>query len=190
MSVALKDKERALLEATLSLVNNRGFHDAPMSKIAKLAKVAPATIYLYFENKQDLINRLYLYIKTDFCERAFENYTENLPVEQGFKLIWKNIAHYKITHIQEAMFLSLVDITPMVDDSSKEQGLQHLRPLLDLWKRGQKEGIIKECSPYLLYAYTVNPLSFLVAMHQNNSLELDSLVVEKAYELTWNSIKK
>ena len=29
------DKRKALLDATLYLVNNNGFHDAPMSKIAK-----------------------------------------------------------------------------------------------------------------------------------------------------------
>lgn len=190
MNVGLKDKEKALLDATLSLVNNRGFHDAPMSKIAKLAKVAPATIYLYFENKQDLINRLYLYIKASFCNYAFQNYEKGLSVEQGFKFIWRNIAHYKITHVEEALFLSLCDITPMIDQDIKEQGLAHFQPLLDLWERGQEEGIIKDCSPYLLYAYTVNPLSFLVSMHQNNALKLDDTVVEKAYELTWNSIKK
>ena len=56
-------KRKALLNATLNLVNNNGFHDAPMSKIAKIAEVSPATIYIYFENKQDLINQLYLEIK-------------------------------------------------------------------------------------------------------------------------------
>ena len=50
-------KRKSLLNATLKLVNNNGFHDAPMSKIAKMAAVSPATIYIYFENKQDLINQ-------------------------------------------------------------------------------------------------------------------------------------
>ena len=54
----ITDKKSALLNATLTLVNNHGFHNTPMSKIAKLAGVSPATIYLYFEHKQDLINSL------------------------------------------------------------------------------------------------------------------------------------
>ena len=53
MKEKVSDKYTALLQATLTLVNNHGFHDTPMSKIAKLAGVSPATIYLYFENKQD-----------------------------------------------------------------------------------------------------------------------------------------
>lgn len=186
----LKDKEKALLEATLSLVNNRGFHDAPMSKIAKLANVAPATIYLYFENKQDLINKLYLHIKAEFCENAFRNYSEDMPVQEGIRLIWENIAHYKMKNIAQALFLSLVDVTPMIDESSKEKGLQHLKPLLNLWERGQKEGVIKDCSPYLLYAYTISPLSFLVSVQQNHRFNLTEEIIEKSYELTWDSIKK
>ena len=42
------DKRDALIKATIELVNNSGFHATPMSKIAKMAEVSPATIYLYF----------------------------------------------------------------------------------------------------------------------------------------------
>ena len=68
----ISDKRTALLNATLTLVNNHGFHNTPMSKIAKLAGVAPATIYLYFENKQDLVNKLYLEVKKDFSKEFRE----------------------------------------------------------------------------------------------------------------------
>ncbi|RUT78274.1 TetR/AcrR family transcriptional regulator [Ancylomarina longa] len=65
-----KEKRNTLLKATFSLVNDNGFHDAPMSKIAKMANVSPATIYIYFENKQDLINQLYLKVKISFTDRV------------------------------------------------------------------------------------------------------------------------
>lgn len=45
------DKRLALLKATLSLINNGGIQEASMAKVAKIANVSPATIYLYFENK-------------------------------------------------------------------------------------------------------------------------------------------
>ena len=141
-------KRKALLNATLNLVNNNGFHDAPMSKIAKIAEVSPATIYIYFENKQDLINQLYLEIKASFSEHAFKNYDENEAIKDSFQLIWYNIAHYKLNEVEEASFLSQCDNTPMIDDESRQQGLKHLQPLLDLWERGQQKGVIKLISPY------------------------------------------
>ena len=184
-----KDKYANLLQATLTLVNNRGFHDTPMSKIAKLAGISPATIYLYFENKQDLINKLYLEVKASFCNYAFQGYTVELPVKKGFEVIWYNIADYKLNKIEESMFLSQCDNTPMIDEESIQKGLKHLQPLLDLWERGKKEGIIKSVSPYLLYAYTIYPLSFLLAMHVKGIISIDEKDRLEAFQAAWNSIK-
>lgn len=188
MRSQLKDKERRVLEATLELVNNSGFHAASMSKIAKLAQVAPATIYLYFENKQDLVNKLYLYVKAEMANDAFQNYTQEMSVAEGFKLIWYNIANYKRTHIKEAMFLSICDISPMIDEDSRETGLSYLQPLVDLCIRGQKERVLKDYSLYLIYAFSVNPLSYLISKHQDHALLFDDAVVDQAYEMVWNSI--
>jgi AcrR family transcriptional regulator len=184
------EKRIALLNATLHLVNNNGFHDAPMSKIAKMAGVSPATIYIYFENKQDLINQLYLENKASFSDTAFKNYLPNLPVKKGFELIWRNIANFKLHQVEETNFLSQCDnISTMVDEASRQEGLKNLQPLLDLWERGQKEGIIKSISPYLLYAYTIYPLAFLMAMQQKNDFELTEVNLTEAFELAWNAIK-
>jgi len=178
-------KRIALLNATLHLVNNNGFHDAPMLKIAKMAGVSPATIYIYFENKQDLINQLYLETKASFSDYAFMDYLTNLPVKNGFELIWRNIAQFKIQQVDEAAFLSQCDnISTMVDE-----GLKNLQPLLDLWERGQKEGIIKNISPYLLYAYTIYPLTFLMTMQKRSDFELTEDKLTEAFDSAWDSIK-
>ena len=184
------EKRIALLNATLHLVNNNGFHDAPMSKIAKMADVSPATIYIYFANKQDLINQLYLETKASFSNYAFKDYLPNSPVKNGFELIWRNIAQFKLNQVEEANFLSQCDnIATMVDEESRQEGLKNLQPLLDLWERGQKEGIIKNISPYLLYAYTIYPLAFLMTMEKRNDFELTENHLAEAFELAWNAIK-
>ena len=183
------DKKSALLNATLTLVNNHGFHNAPMAKIAKLAGVSPATIYLYFENKQDLINSLYLEVKKSFSDLAFEGYDETMSVKKGFEMIWFNIAHYKLNSISEANFLSQCDTSPMIDEAIRIEGLKNLQPLLDLWKRGKSEGIIKPISDYVLYAHTIYPLSFLLEMQQRNIFTLDETTKNNLFQVAWDAIK-
>ena len=166
------EKRIALLNATLHLVNNNGFHDAPMSKIAKMAGVSPATIYIYFENKQDLINKLYLETKTSFSDYAFKDYLMNLPVKNGFELIWRNIAQFKIQQVEEAAFLSQCDnISTMVDEASRQEALKNLQPWRDWLERGKTEGIIQNISSYLLYDYRNYPLAFLMTMQKRNDFE-------------------
>jgi AcrR family transcriptional regulator len=184
------DKKRvALLNATLHLINNQGFHDAPMSKIAKMAEMSPATIYIYFENKQDLINQLYLEMKSLFSVFAFKNYSESTCVKESFKQIWFNIAHFKLNHIEEADFLSQCDNTPIIDEEIKREGLKHLQPLLELWERGIREGIIKPISPYLLYAFTIYPLAFLTNKQFKSSCDLTEDKLNEAFNVAWDSIK-
>ena len=184
------EKRDALVKATINLVNNNGFHATPMSKIAKMAKVSPATIYLYFDNKQDLVNKVYLEVKAAYTAYVFKNYSSDISVVKGFEIIWKRIADFKLKDVEEAMFLAQCDNTPMIDEASRQEGLKHLQPLLDLWERGIKEGIIKPLSPYLLYAYTINPLSFLMVMQQRGVFQLNQDYLEDAYRAAWNSIKK
>ncbi|MEO9892985.1 TetR/AcrR family transcriptional regulator [Aurantibacter sp.] len=183
------EKRNALIKATIELVNNNGFHATPMSKIAKMANVSPATIYLYFENKQDLVNQTYVEVKAEYTKYAFETYDENMPIEKGFKLIWKRIADFKLKECESAMFLAQCDNTPMIDEISRQEGIKHLQPLLNLWARGKNEGIIKPISDYLLYAYAINPLSFLMISQKRGAITLDANHIEEAYEAAWSSIK-
>lgn len=183
------DKRNALIKATIELVNNSGFHATPMSKIAKMANVSPATIYLYFENKQDLVNQTYIEVKTKYTDYAFANYNDSLSVEAGFENIWKRIADFKLNEYEQAMFLAQCDNTPMIDEPSLREGIKHLQPLLDLWERGKQEGLIKPVSNYLLYAYAISPLSFLMIAQKRGSFQLDKTQIEEAYQLAWSSIK-
>jgi AcrR family transcriptional regulator len=181
------NKREALVKATIQLVNNNGFHATPMSKIAKMAGVSPGTIYLYFENKQDLVNQVYIEVKSSFTRFAFEDYKESSSIQRDFEKIWKNIARFKLKEIEEAKFLSQCDSTPMIDEPSRKEGLKHLSPLLDLWKRGQEVGLIQKVSPYLLYAFSIYPISFL--LQQRERFEIKPENINEAYEMAWNSIK-
>jgi AcrR family transcriptional regulator len=183
------DKRNALIKATIELVNNNGFHATPMSKIAKMAKVSPATIYLYFENKQDLVNKTYIVVKETYTKYAFATYNSKMSVEKGFEIIWKRIAEFKLKECEYAMFLAQCDNTPMIDEPSRQEGIKHLQPLLDLWERGKQEGIIKPISDYLLYAYAINPLSFLMINQKRGAFKMHKEHIEEAYQSAWNSIK-
>jgi AcrR family transcriptional regulator len=184
-----KDKQAALLKATLTLINNGGIQEASMAKVAKLAKVSPATIYLYFENKQDMINHLYLDVKADFCDVAFKDYEQDWPVKKSFEQIWYNISEFKMNRLEEASLLAQCDNTPMIDEESRKKGLKFLQPLFDLWKRGQNEGIIKNISPYLLYAYTIYPMAFFMNKQNRCNCHFDDTFMKEAFQAAWDSIK-
>ena len=75
-------KYLAIIEAALEAFSEYGYHDCPVSKIARKANVADGTIYLYFANKEEVlisvfqekVNRLIADIEelTGDCANAWE----------------------------------------------------------------------------------------------------------------------
>ena len=59
----VEDKRTAILEATLRLISQYGFHGTAMSKVAKEAGVSAGIIYHYFASKDALIDELYRTLK-------------------------------------------------------------------------------------------------------------------------------
>lgn len=61
------DKQKRIKEATMSLFLKDGINGVSVSKIAREAGVSPATIYVYYENKEDMLGEL-------FSEYAHKSY--------------------------------------------------------------------------------------------------------------------
>ena len=53
------EKYEAIIDAAIRVIAENGYHNAQVSKIAREAKVADGTIYLYFENKDDMLISLF-----------------------------------------------------------------------------------------------------------------------------------
>ncbi|HWJ03661.1 MAG TPA: helix-turn-helix domain-containing protein, partial [Verrucomicrobiae bacterium] len=49
------EKYLAIIDAAVKVFAQYGYHNCQVSKVAKEAKVADGTIYLYFENKDDIL---------------------------------------------------------------------------------------------------------------------------------------
>jgi TetR/AcrR family fatty acid metabolism transcriptional regulator len=49
------EKYEAILKAAVKVIGQAGYHNAPISKIAREAGVADGTVYLYFKNKEDIL---------------------------------------------------------------------------------------------------------------------------------------
>jgi len=60
-------KRNAILDAATRVIAVEGV-SAPTAKIAKLARVAEGTLFTYFNNKDELLNELYLQLKTELRE--------------------------------------------------------------------------------------------------------------------------
>ena len=77
------EKYEAILSAAVKVIGQAGYHNAPISKIAREAGVADGTVYLYFKNKEDILISILRETIGTIVDRIQEDWAsvENRPVE-------------------------------------------------------------------------------------------------------------
>lgn len=76
------EKYQAIIDAAVTVIARHGYHQAQVSRIAKEAKVADGTIYLYFENKDDILISLFTEKIGHFIETCRLRIAEARTLEQ------------------------------------------------------------------------------------------------------------
>jgi AcrR family transcriptional regulator len=100
-----RDKREAILNAMLDLVVERGFHNAPMSVLAKRSRASPGVIYHYFPSKDDLIHAVYERVASIKHEIFFEGVSADEPPREALLRVWLNAYRFYRSHRKETRFL-------------------------------------------------------------------------------------
>ncbi len=87
------DKYDRILSAAVKIFAQKGFFHARISEIAKEAKVADGTIYLYFENKDDILISLF----EDQMDKVIGNMKQAMAEENG---ALGKIRSFALTHLK------------------------------------------------------------------------------------------
>lgn len=54
-----EEKKESIKQAVIKLILEEGFHGASIAKIAREAGVSPATVYIYYASKDDMLREIY-----------------------------------------------------------------------------------------------------------------------------------
>ena len=138
----VKDKKRAILEATLAVLRERGLSGLKMEEVARRAEVGKGTIYLYFRDKRDLLKAL-------VEERTWAFYREVEEVvrrKAPFFVRLEEVLRRRLAWVQEWRGLWAAVAREAMDDPTPWlKGLHehYLRLLEELLRSGQSEGAVR-----------------------------------------------
>lgn len=184
------NKERAICDAAIRLITENGFADTSMSKIAKEAGVSPATIYVYFENKEDLLNKLYSFVKQEMGAELLRGLKPETSVKDSFRIVWDNFYRYASGNQIRFAFTEQFANSPLVDGICKEETMEFFRPFVELIERGKKEKVLKNISMEIFQAFTFAPLTGLIKQHISGEIVLDKKTLAAAREIAWDAVTR
>ena len=188
MRVKDDKKHKAICDAAIELITTKGFADTSMSKIAKAAGVSPATIYVYFENKEDLLNKLYIMVKQEKSVAMRKGMDESHSVKEAFETAWRNFHRYAVKNPIRFAFSEQFFNSPLVNRISKEEGMSFYKPFLDLFERGKKEKVFKDIPLEIFAAFTFTPLMDLIKQHLAGDFKLTKKKLDICFEIGWQSV--
>ena len=185
----MTDKRTAILNATLNLISANGFHGTAMSKVAKEAEVSAGIIYHYFDNKEDLIDKLYLQIKFDLSQALLVGYSEKLSIRENFGRIWLNTLNFHLERPKETAFLEQYENSPFVKPETQQIDSQYFEQLLSFVQKAMDEKVIKTMPLAMFAALTIEVAMSLAKKHSAGTIKLDDELTGMAIESCWNAIK-
>jgi AcrR family transcriptional regulator len=183
------DKRTDILKATLKLISEYGFHGTPMSKIAEDAGVGAGTIYRYFENKEALINELFLELKREISQAMLANFTSEASTEEIFRQIWLNTFNYCINNPQEMAFLEQFHNSPFQTPEIEAATLEYMSPILSTLQAAIEVGEIKNLPFEMITAFVYDITVAFAKRHISGVLVMDEANLEMAMQACWDAIK-
>lgn len=108
-----ENKEQAIRNKAMEIIVKDGLEGLTMGKLAKAAGVSPATIYIYFKDREDLIVQLGIEVSTELLSSSLKNFDPEMPFEEGLKIQWCNRADYFIKHPLQVEFIEQLRYSPL-----------------------------------------------------------------------------
>ena len=182
-------KQDALFKATVKLVNDIGFASSSVSKIAKQANVSPATLYVYYKNKEDLLVSTYIDIKRNLSHAILKNFDNSLPIRDILRGVWFNMFDYISLHQDYFQFTEQFSNSPYSALVNKKDVEKFFDPVIAVLQRGIEQKIIKDVEFDILVAFIFFPIMILCNSRLCPNVELNEATIETAFTMAWDAIK-
>ena len=189
MKLRDENKVARIYKATLVLVKATGLAGITMQAVAKEAKLATGTLYIYFENKESLIASLFHECIKNSKGIFFKDYNIKAPFKVGFHTIWSNVLQHRLSRFDESLFLEQCFHSPYIDEHTKIEAKKLFEPLKDLLIRGKKEHLIKDIDNFWLTTFMIGNINEIAKRVNYFNKKLSSETIDQNFQLCWDGIK-
>ncbi len=178
MRVKDESKQHRIKEAMVSLILREGIDGTSVAKIAKEAGVSAATIYVYYENKEQMLAEVF----SEYARQPYQYILRCLrPGMSGSELIETMVRgcyDFSTEHEEIFSFVEQCSRCPTLSARVCEKDCSG--ELLNMIHAYQESGVMKRCSDWNTAAILFAPVRWLAMnremAHSDSESLLDELV--------------
>ena len=140
------EKYYRIIQAATKIFARNGFYQSKISEIAGEAQVADGTIYIYFENKDDILISLF----EEQMKVVLDNMVSQISREDDPA---KKLVKFALTHLElieqnqnmaEIIQVEVRQSSKFMKEYKNEKFAEYLDLIRDIIREGQEEGVFKK----------------------------------------------
>ncbi len=189
-----ENKEACLRAKAMEMIVSEGFDGLSMQKLAKAAGVSPATIYIYWKNREDLLNQLFHAVQDQFTATALEGFHPQLSLRDGLWLQWQNRRRFIREFPTQFRFYELFRHSALIDRGNHQFSLfkEHMQQFV---AHAVANGEMRAMPPELYWSMAYAPFYSLVRCElqqkclSRDEFQLSDTVLAEAFEMVLQAFK-
>jgi TetR/AcrR family transcriptional regulator, repressor of fatR-cypB operon len=187
----LKDEQKlaAIQTAALRLVIRTGFSGLKIAEVAREAGIGTGTMYVYYSDKEQLVEDVYLNTKKEIASVLFDPAHISDTFYETFKRMWLAYFGFCLQQPEKMLFVEQFLYSGLISDGLIAETDAMFVPLDHLLIQAQEQGLIKKVSVEITKAFIQGSVHEVVKVITKNEYRLIQGELEKCFEMAWGSIK-
>lgn len=187
-------KRDDIMQTTLELVAERGFHDSPTALIARQANAAEGTIFRHFDNKEQLLTAVFTEQIEKTKEAIGSAFSSDLGFRENFLAMGMAFRNHYLQHPKSFLYVELYINSPFGREARQkwlysEEGWDIRRnPLIGFIELGKEKGAIKQLPNVVLLSLVYAPMAFMLKENITNKALVTDQIFENMLATCWEGI--
>ena len=182
-------KKEAILNSTLELIKENGFHGTPISLIAQKAGVASGTIYHYFSSKDAIIIELHQTIRKKMVLAMFSDVSTKKEYKQQFFEGWMNLVKYFINNPSALIFIQQFNSSPYAKLTLPIDTRASVNKFYEFFQSGMDKGYLKKMEYMLIASVVFGCITSTANYHVAGRFDFKDDDLCKVANILWDGIK-
>lgn len=191
------DKEKLVIETAIDQIVRDGFQGFSMNKLARACSISVGTLYIYYKDKDDLIQKIGAIIALKFFTSTVKDFSSEMSFEEGLWRQWENRANFTMKYPKEVAFFEIIKHSPHSEtilDSIKE--FADFRKIMsEFIDNGLRKNEIVPMTFEAFWSVAYGPLYTLLNMHTEGKsmggkpFKLTKDIMKEAFKGTVKGLK-
>ncbi len=183
------DKRDKIIQAAIQLFVEKGFQATSTTSITNLAGVGTGTLFVYFKNKNELINAVYLESKKKMGQSVMQVFDVDADFEANLEAVWTAVVHWALQNEKEFNFINQFKTSPHIGKLTKEEIDGAFHAVHQMMEQGQQSGRLVSLELNYVMQLIMSHLNATIEYLMENKIKDVTAFVRSAFAVLMNGIR-